>query len=136
MPSNPRGRRCEASPWPPAALLLPAQIENRHPDIALPERRLAVAVLAQAIHSFLRYALTATTRERRLYREAEEWIFAAPDDWPFSFANLCRALALDPSYLRSRLRQWRERSGAAAGRTGRRDRKRLRGGARGGDRAP
>jgi len=91
-----------------AAILVSAQLESRHPDIALPERRLAAAVLAEAIRCFRRYAVARASRERRLYRGAEEWIFVAPDDWLFSFADLCRALAIDPGYLRAGLRRWRE----------------------------
>ena len=52
-------------------------------------------------------------RSQRLAREAEEWIFADDEAWPFSFVNICGALGLDPDSGRVGLRRLPQRSGVA-----------------------
>ena len=65
----------------------------------LPEKRLMLAVLEDAIASFQRNFIQA--------RETED-----PDDmsWPFSFASICQALDMEPEYLRRGLKHWRDRA--------------------------
>jgi hypothetical protein len=47
---------------------------------------------------------------RRLFENAEEWIFENNREWPFSFVNVCEAMEIDPSYLRKGLAKWRRLS--------------------------
>jgi DNA-binding transcriptional regulator YdaS (Cro superfamily) len=71
------------------------------------EKRLMLAVLADAIDSLLRGATATSERRRRLCAEAEAWFQSDDVVWPFSFVNLCEALGLDPSYVRQRLARCR-----------------------------
>jgi hypothetical protein len=66
------------------------------------------AVLDDAITCYQKQFVPHTRRERRLAQEAEAWFFNNDDRWPFSFVNICRALALEPEYLRRGLNQWRQ----------------------------
>ena len=87
-----------------------AAIETRSGKLVNgPERRLMVAVLEDAIHSFQKSAAARTPMEKAIFAEEEEWIFGAGEDGPFSFESICDALGLDPDYLRSGLRRWREK---------------------------
>lgn len=71
------------------------------------------AVLDDAITCYQKQLVPSARRERRLAQEAEEWLFGDDDRWPFSFVNICRALALEPEYLRRGLKQWRQHPPAA-----------------------
>src|SRR5262249_55825469 len=74
-----------------------------------PERRLLLAVLADAIKTFQKYATTPKGRGRRLFKEVDGW-FSSDDDstCQFSFPIVCYALGLDASSIRSGLREWLE----------------------------
>jgi len=64
------------------------------------ERRLRVAILEDALRYYQHYYGAAGSRARVLYEDAADW-FASPDrSEPFSFENVCDALALDPHYVR------------------------------------
>jgi hypothetical protein len=67
------------------------------------------AVLEDAIHSFQKSAPARTAVDKEIFAEEEEWIFGDGEDGPFSFESICDALGLDPDYLRSGLRRWREK---------------------------
>jgi hypothetical protein len=67
------------------------------------------AVLEDALGCYQKQFVSHTRRERRLAQEAEEWVFSDNDRWLFSFVNICRALGLEPEYLRRGLKQWRQR---------------------------
>ena len=76
--------------------LLPEQYFDRlAPRVCdTPEKRLMFAVLLDAVVQLQRRHSPAAT-------DAEIWIRGEEDrdDAPFSFRNVCEALALDPSYL-------------------------------------
>ena len=67
-----------------------------------------LAVLDNAIECFQKYVLAQRERERRLFREAEEWILERNSDWFFSFENICETLELYPDYIRQGLLCWKE----------------------------
>lgn len=69
------------------------------------ERRLLLAVLEDAVASFLRYRTSRTTRGKRLFREDEAWFMSSDQSWVFSFESICAQLYLDPDYIRRGLRQ-------------------------------
>jgi hypothetical protein len=89
--------------------ILPSQFFERFRiDASLqPEKRLMLAVLEDAVGTFQKFATASGRRGRRLFAEAEEWFTSEDGTWPFAFHNICQALGLEPSYIRSGLRRWR-----------------------------
>ena len=100
--------------------LVPAQYFDRlGGDAAFqPEKRLMLAVLEEAIATFQRHALSDRRRGQRQVEEVEEWIAGNGHEWPFSFANICGALDLDPEYLRAGMARWKEKERRQAERGG------------------
>ena len=72
------------------------------------EEGLMLAVLENAVEYFQKYVLARSEREKRLFREAEEWILEKNSDWFFSFENICETLDLYPDYIRQGLLRWKE----------------------------
>jgi hypothetical protein len=73
-----------------------------------PECHLLWAVLENAVGEYMRYADATGRRGKRLFREAEAWILHDDPTWLCSFISICHVLGLDPDYLRTGLRRWRE----------------------------
>ena len=71
-----------------------------------PEQRLLIAVLEDGINAFQDNWGATNPRKRRLFEEAEAWIFAGENEWIFSFESVCGLLNLNPDYLRRGLRAW------------------------------
>ncbi|TMA88185.1 MAG: hypothetical protein E6J74_28025 [Deltaproteobacteria bacterium] len=69
------------------------------------------AVLDDAIICFIKYLTAKQRRDRRLFRETEEWLFAEDSNWPFSFENLCGFLEINPHYLRGGLLRLKQQLG-------------------------
>jgi hypothetical protein len=69
-----------------------------------PEVSLMIAVLEEAIGTFLRYRSGHTRKERRRFNEVETWIFRPSEDYVFSFENVCEVLRVDAGYIRRLLR--------------------------------
>lgn len=90
--------------------VLPSQFfAGVHIDASLqPEKRLMLAVLEEAVGTFQKYTLASTRRARRLFGDVEEWFASDDTVWPFAFASICEALALEPEYIRRGLRRWRD----------------------------
>lgn len=77
----------------------------------VPEKRLMLAVLEDAIASFQRAFVQSTA----IVEEAEEfdveaWLESDDMSWPFSFASICQALDMEPDYLRRGLANWRSKT--------------------------
>lgn len=72
----------------------------------LAERRLMVAILADALDCYQKHMATSNVRRRKLYRDAERWI-QSEEFWVFSFRNICAVLDLDADALRDQTRRWR-----------------------------
>jgi len=86
--------------------ILPEQFFR--PSAALtPEKRLMLSVLEGALLDLKRSAGARTPRARRLADEVDAWFAADDEGWPCSFLNVCQALGLDPSAVRSRVARWR-----------------------------
>src|SRR5438132_6269674 len=86
--------------------ILPEQFFR--PSAALPpEKRLMLAVLEGALLDLQRSAGVRTARARRLADEVDAWFAADDDGWPCSFLNVCQALGLDVSAVRTRVAGWR-----------------------------
>jgi len=86
--------------------ILPEQFFR--PSAALPpEKRLMLAVLEGALLDLQRSAGARTPRARRLADEVDTWFAANDEGWPCSFLNVCQALGLDASAVRTRVARWR-----------------------------
>ncbi|HEY2772898.1 MAG TPA: hypothetical protein VGK20_02470 [Candidatus Binatia bacterium] len=77
----------------------------------VPEKRLMLAVLEDAIASFQR----AFIQPKVMLEDAEDfdveaWLQSDDMSWPFSFASICQALDMEPEYLRVGLADWRSRA--------------------------
>ena len=90
--------------------ILPVQLDDRPFGGARiqPEKRLQVAVLADAVLTFHRWADVERAPARRLFAEVETWFASDDADGPFTFIAICDSLSFDPAYIRRGLRQWVE----------------------------
>lgn len=64
-----------------------------------PYQRLMWAVVLDAHRTLLNSALGRNAWERQRRDEAWEWFNNAETNWPFSFANCCHVVQLDPGYV-------------------------------------
>ena len=96
--------------------ILPAQLFDRRFGGARvqPEKRLQVAVLADAVLTFHQWAGNERARARRLFAEVETWFASDKADGPFTFMAICDSLRFDPIYIRRGLRDWRAHLEATA----------------------
>jgi hypothetical protein len=90
-------------------VILPIQFLRKRNLPARGERALMVAVLEEAILCFQKNVLGRTTRQRRLFREAEEWLMSDDRSGLYTFGRICDIAGLEPDYIRRGLLQWRER---------------------------
>jgi hypothetical protein len=70
------------------------------------ERLLMLAVLQEAVHTYLRYCSSATRRGRRLFAETRTWFLSRERHYLYTFENVCEYLGLDPGYIRRGLAKW------------------------------
>ena len=82
-----------------------------------PEKRLLMAILEDAVNCFQDNVLAETSKAKKLFDEAEEWVLAEGGDWIFSFPNVCEHLGINPDYVRRGLLRWKEKK--LAGQSGR-----------------
>jgi hypothetical protein len=68
-------------------------------DCFEPEQKLMLAVLEDAIWSYITYP---SKRDPDFF-EAENWFWQENSDWLFSFENICDVLNLSPQRIRQRL---------------------------------
>jgi hypothetical protein len=68
-----------------------------------PERALMLAVLEDAIACYAGRLKAPRENPKILRRQAAFWLSCEDWDSPFSFNNVCEALALDPTALRERI---------------------------------
>jgi hypothetical protein len=88
--------------------IMPAQFFPNRRDSALmdPFRRLALAVLVDAVHVFQTNFDALRPARRREFMEAREWLLGPAGRGPFAFENVCFLLDVDASRLRSWLGRW------------------------------
>ena len=89
--------------------ILPEQLGDRPFGGARiqPEKRLQVAVLADAVLTFRRWLGVEQPRPGRLFAEVDGWFASEDADGPFTFITICDSLGFDPTYIRRGLSQWR-----------------------------
>lgn len=92
----------------PLAVLGESNASRRHELMG--EYILVEAILGQAIREYQKFAGQQGRRNARLFREVRQWFFADDGDWDFSFINICQILDLEPTYIRTGLKMWHERS--------------------------
>ena len=73
-----------------------------------PEEKLMLAVLEDGISCFQKYLFAQDKGERRLFREARDWILEEDQEEPFSFETICEVLGIAPNYLRRGLLRWKQ----------------------------
>ena len=75
------------STLPEAETLLPFQFFERVKvePLTQPEKRLVLAVLEEALKTFQQCLAGTTFRQRRFFREVEEWFASEDVTWLFSF---------------------------------------------------
>lgn len=83
--------------------ILPEQFYSSLAGAPLSVRRLMLAVLQDALDCYKEGKNSTSRRGRYMMREAEGWIHAHDDSWPFSFESICASLGLDPSCIRGEL---------------------------------
>jgi hypothetical protein len=66
-------------------------------------RDLMLAVLEDAIRTYVTNVATKTTRQRRLFEEVKAWFDTRGDRAPFSFETICETFDIDANSLRQRL---------------------------------
>jgi hypothetical protein len=64
-----------------------------------PERGLLRAVLFDGLLAYVKFAHLGSSQ----YREAHAWVHDQSSDYVFAFGNVCEALGLNPSRIRTRL---------------------------------
>lgn len=74
----------------------------------LPEKRLMLAVLQDAVLTFHHYARVEWMRPPAPFAEVEAWFASDDTEWPFSFSSICHVLNLDPGYIRGGLERWQK----------------------------
>lgn len=97
--------------------------DMRRDDSAIaPVKRLMMAVLEDALRCFQNNADAKSGQRKRLFVEAEQWLCGESGDGPFSFATVCETLGIEPNFLRSGLKEWRNQqlAGISARRLARR----------------
>ena len=82
------------------SIMLPVQYFDRQTARLRPEMRLMLAVLEDAVATFMRYRHARVARHRRAFREVREWIDSDDAVSPFAFVRICDAVGLDVAYLR------------------------------------
>jgi hypothetical protein len=84
--------------------------DRRRKSLIEPEKRLMAAILEDAINCFQDNLLAESGKARKLFIDAEEWLFEERSDWLFSFQNVCELLGVNPQYLRRGLLRWKEKT--------------------------
>jgi hypothetical protein len=81
----------------------------RRKTILEPEKRLLMAILEDAVNCFQDNVLAESSKAKKLFDEAEEWVLAESGDGIFSFPIVCEHLGINPDYVRRGLLRWKEK---------------------------
>jgi hypothetical protein len=74
-----------------------------------PEKELMYAILEDAVGCFQNYLFARDKKGKRLFLDAETWINGEEGESVLSFDNVCEELDIDPEFLRSGLRRWKQK---------------------------
>lgn len=95
-----------AATWISPVAVLPAQF---HPTPRLGgegERRLILALIEEAVHTWQKNAFADSPRGRREFQEADQWLGGKGEPM-IRFEDACAMLGIEAEWLRTRLRRWR-----------------------------
>jgi hypothetical protein len=67
------------------------------------EKHLAIAVMMTAVDDLVKNRDRIGGDATRNYRDAQRWVLANDESWPYSFVNLCAVLNIPVADLRARL---------------------------------
>jgi hypothetical protein len=87
-------------------IILPEQLDDLGRRCKIPEHRLMLAVLEDAVAVFKAGCVSQHLGSRPLFRDTAAWFASDDTSSPFSFVTICELFAIDPDYLRSGLRRW------------------------------
>lgn len=77
--------------------LMPAQVAKRSLGDLMPEKRLMLACLEDALDTLSQLRAHETAD---VYLETVAWVRSDERHWPFSFVNICETVGLDPGQVR------------------------------------
>lgn len=72
------------------------------------EKKLMLAVLNEALNTYLKYLAARDHTGKKRFQEVEQWVLEEESEWPFSFENISESLGLNPSHFRHRLMQLKQ----------------------------
>ena len=81
---------------------------NRPNRFLQPELELMLAVLEDALHCYFTNVQMRRRREKKIFKETEEWFFSSSNEGVFTFENICSLLGIDPGYIRRGLKLFKE----------------------------
>ena len=85
----------------------PSGFEERTALRDSPERRLLLAVLADALNVYERHGTARGGEAGRRALEVERWVASEAMETPFAFIRICEALEIDPAPIRQHVRRIR-----------------------------
>ena len=111
---NPDADDCSHSLYRPDCAVPELSFERlRRATIQSAAGRLAMAVLEDAVDCFQKHLFSTRSSHRRLFREAEAWLFAdsrgRTSDAVFTFDFVCDSLGIERDVIRRGLMDWRDR---------------------------
>lgn len=80
---------------------------KRDDSTVRPVKKLMMAILEDALRCFQNNAEARSGARKRLFQDAETWLYSDGGEGPFSFEMVCETLGIEPDYLRTGLREWR-----------------------------
>ncbi|OGZ45941.1 MAG: hypothetical protein A3J54_02975 [Candidatus Ryanbacteria bacterium RIFCSPHIGHO2_02_FULL_45_13b] len=87
---------------PDSKTILPEQFFQMRGTCS-PERRLMLAVVKDAVVTYLKYKNKQSKKELRLFTEIHTWFESTDEGWLFSFENICAVLDMDSQAVRKAL---------------------------------
>jgi hypothetical protein len=114
------GARDDGLGVPVPDIMVPVQFfaAFRHEAGIERERLLMLAVLADGVNCYRKYAFAHDPEGRQVFAETLEWVTSREGGHLFSFEGICDVLDIDAEHVRRALRRWYEQAQQA--RAGRR----------------
>ncbi len=83
--------------------------DRRGKTLVLPEQRLMLAILEDALQCFQDNCSAKNGKKKQLFENVQKWFFEPSSGWVFGFESICSVLGFEPDYLRKGLVRWREK---------------------------
>lgn len=98
---EPAGAGIEIAP----VLVVPEQFHASPRPVGEGERRLVLALLEEAVHTWQSNALQDSPKARRAFVEADEWLSGVGEPM-ICFEDACAMVGIEADWLRARLNRW------------------------------